>query len=153
MKKPAASWDAWAEQKDAEDDCEEGEEEEDGKDYSCPTKAQCHVFDTAPKATPGSRGALPSEVHELLNSLARGPGAAQQRHALRNAVVPKNASYGHICKVDATGPLMQRIKDVFEVKQRKKQMKGLTGSEMLWENFQGNEEAMQAAIDKNHIQS
>ena len=152
MKKPAASWDAWAEQKDADDDGEEGEEEEGCKDYSPPTKQQCHVFEAALKATPGSRGARPSDVHELWRTFAKGPGAAQQRHALRNAVVPKNASYGHVCKIDATGPVMQRIKTVFEVRQRKEQMKGLTESEMLWKDFHGNDKAMQDAIDKNHIQ-
>ena len=31
-------------------------------------------------------------------------------------------------------------------------MKGLSESEMLWKSFQGNEVAMQSAIDKGHIQ-
>ena len=31
-------------------------------------------------------------------------------------------------------------------------MKGLSESEMLWGSFQGNEQPMQDAIDKGHIQ-
>ena len=46
---------------------------------------------------------------------------------------------------------MTRIKDVFEVKQKKVQLKGMTESEMLWTNFQGNEQGMQRAIDKGDI--
>ena len=35
---------------------------------------------------------------------------------------------------------------------KKIQLKGLSQSEMLWKSFQGNEVAMQVAIDKGHIQ-
>ena len=84
--------------------------------------------------------------------MQRGPGAAQERHALRNAIVPKDATYGHLCKVDPNGPLMNRIRKVFEIRQKKVQRKGLSESEMLWRSFHGNETAMQTAIDKGHIQ-
>jgi hypothetical protein len=84
--------------------------------------------------------------------MQKGPGAAQERHALRNAIVPRDATYGHICKVDPTGPLMQRIRNVWETKQKNIQLKGMSESEMLWKSFQGNEIAMKCAIDKGHIQ-
>ena len=74
---------------------------------------------TALKLPLGTRGALPKEVHELWDSLQSGPGAAKERHALRNAIVPKDAGYGHICQVDPNGPLMNRIRNVFEIKQTK----------------------------------
>ena len=35
---------------------------------------------------------------------------------------------------------------------KKVQMKGVSESEMLWKSFQGNDEAMQKAIDKGDIQ-
>ena len=47
MTKPAASWDSWAEQREADGDGEEEEEGEHGKDYSAPTKAQAFIFDQA----------------------------------------------------------------------------------------------------------
>ena len=50
--------------------------------------------------------------------MQRGPGAAKERHALRNALVPKDATYGHIIKVDPNGSVMNRIRQVFEVKQK-----------------------------------
>ena len=115
MKKPS-TWDQWAD--DGEDE-EEKDEEEQSKDCSVPTKAQAYIFERALKMDPGTRGALPNEIHELWNSMQKGPGAAQERHALRNAIVPRDATYGHICKVDPTGPLMQRIRNVWETKQKK----------------------------------
>ena len=148
MKKPS-TWHQWAD--DGEDE-EEKDEEEQSKDSSVPTKQQAYIFDRALKLSPGTRGALPNEVHELWNSMQKGPGAAQERHALRNAIVPRDATYGHICKVDPTGPLMQRIRNVWETKQKKIQLKGMSESEMLWKYFQGNEIAMKCAIDKGHIQ-
>ena len=83
--------------------------------------------------------------------IQKGPGSAKERHALRNAVVPKNAAYSHLCQVDPNGPLMRRIKEVFEVKQKKVQMKGLTESECLWASFHGNEGAMKKAIAKGDL--
>jgi hypothetical protein len=152
MKKPAASWNAWAEEEDDDDDGEEEEEEVlEDKDYEVPSKAQAKVFDEALKRTPGTRGSLPAEIHEVWNNIQRGPGAAKERHALRNAIVPKDAGYGHICTIDPNGPLMTRIKEVFEVKQKKTQMKGLTESEALWTSFHGNEDAMQKAIAKKDL--
>jgi hypothetical protein len=145
MKKPS-SWDQWA------DDGEEEEEKgDDSKDCSAPTKAQAYIFERALKLDPGTRGGLPSDIHDLWNTMQKGPGAAQERHALRNAIVPRDATYGHICKVDPTGPPMNRIRNAFETKQKKIQLKGMSESEMLT-NFQGNEVAMQSAIDKGHIQ-
>ena len=47
---------------------------------------------------------------------------------------------------------MQRVRNVWETKQKKIQLKGMSESEMLWKSFQGNEVAMQSAIDKGHIQ-
>ena len=41
---------------------------------------------------------------------------------------------------------MKIIKDVFEVKQKKVQMKGMTYSQVLWTNFHGNEVAMKDSI-------
>jgi len=146
MKKPS-SWDQWAD--DGEDEEEKGE---DSKDCSVPTKAQAYIFERALKMDPGTRGALPSEIHDLWNTMQRGPGAAQERHALRNAIVPRDATYGHICKVDPTGSLTQRVRNVWETKQKNIQLKGMSESEMLWKSFQGNEVAMQSAIDKGHIQ-
>ena len=46
---------------------------------------------------------------------------------------------------------MMRIKEVFEIKQKKVQMKGFTKSEVLWCSFHGNEAAMQQAIDKGDL--
>ena len=152
MKKPA-SWNAWAEEE--KDDDDDGEEEEkevlEEKDYEAPTRAQARVFDDALKRTPGTRGSLPVEIHEVWNNIQRGPGSAKERHALRNAIVPKDAGYGHICTIDPNGPLMNRVKEAFEVKQKKVQMKGLTESEVLWSNFHGNEDAMQKAIAKRDL--
>ena len=143
MKKPA-NWNAWAEEEEDDDDGEEEEEEALGeKDYEAPSKAQARVFEDALKRTPGTRGSLPVEIHEVWNNIQRGPGSAKERHALRNAIVPKDAGYGHICTTDLNGPLMTRIKEVFETKQERVQMKGLTESEALYCNFQGNEDSMQ----------
>ena len=141
MKKPA-SWNAWAEEED--DDVGEEEEEEvlAEKDYDAPSKAQAKVFEDALKRPPGTRGSLPVEIHEVWNNIQRGPGAAKERHALRNACVPRGAGYGHVCTINPNGLLIKRIKDVFEVKQKKVQMKGLTYSECLWSCFHGNEDAM-----------
>ena len=152
MKKPA-SWDAWAEKdEDSTDDGEEEEEEVPGeKDYDAPSKAQAKVFDDALKRTPGTRGSLPVEIHEVWNNIQSGPGSAKERHALRNCIVPKDAGYGHVCTIDPNGPLMNRIKSVFEIKQKKVQMKGLTESEALWTSFHGNEDAMQKAIAKGDL--
>ena len=121
MDKPScAYWKRWADEEDDADDGEEEEEKgEDDKDCSAPTKAQAWMFDKALKMGAGTRGALPSEIHDLWNTMQRGPGAAQERHALRNAIVPKDATYGHLCKVDANGPLMNRIRNVFEIRQKK----------------------------------
>ena len=87
------------------------------KDYSAPSKAQAHMFEQAMKVPAGTSGAPPPEVHELWNTLQRGPGAAKERHALRNAIVPRDARCGYICKVDPNS--MHRIRDVFEIKQKK----------------------------------
>ena len=151
MKKPAASWDSWAEQKEADGDGEEEEEGEYGKDYSAPTKAQAFSVDQALEIEPGSRGALPKDIHDLWATLQKGPGAVKERHALRNAIVPKDAKYGHVCKVDQDGPLMKRIRTAFEIKQKNIQVKGMSESEMLWSSFHGNAEAMNRAIEKGHI--
>jgi hypothetical protein len=154
MKKPA-SFQQWAEEAEEEDDDDDGDEEEEDvlgeKDYEAPSKAQCKVFDDALKRPPGTRGALPDEIHELWNTIQNGPGSAKERHALRNAIVPKDASYGHVCTIDPNGPMMNRIKQVFEIKQKKVQMKGLTKSEALWSSFQGNKDAMQEAIDEGDL--
>jgi hypothetical protein len=98
--------------------------------------------DKALKMDPGTRGALPHEIRELWKSLQQGPGAAQERHTLRNLCVPRDATYGSICKVDPTGPLMQKIRTVWQTKQKKIQLKGMSESEMLWKSFQGNQAAM-----------
>ena len=142
MKKPAASCDKWASEKD--DDAEEEAEEvamEDGesKDYSTASKIQYHVFNKALQIAPGCRGSLPTAIHDLWKTMASGPGAAKERHALRNACVPKNADYRNVCNADVNGPLMQRIRNVFEIKQRRVQMHGVTESEMLHDSFHGNE--------------
>ena len=152
-KKPASSWNEWAEEEDDGDDADDGEGEEElaEKDYSVPSKQQSKVFADALARAPGTRGSVPVEIHELWNSMQRGPGSAAERHALRNAIVPKTAGYNHICTIDPNGSIMTRIKDVFEVKQKKVQLKGMTESEMLWTNFQGNEQGMQRAIDKGDI--
>ena len=155
MKKPAC-WEEWAqeEEDDDDDDGEEEEEEEEGelkKNYNTPSKAQADVFEKALQKVPGTRCSLPVEIHEVWNQIKRGPGAAKERHALRNAIVPLDAGYGHVCNVDPNGPLMNRIREVFEIKQKKVQMKGLTESEVLWNSFQGNEAAMQKAIDKSDL--
>ena len=150
MKKPA-SWNAWAEQEDEEEEEEEEDEEEEeeedeedvGKDVNPPTKAQCKVFEDALQRAPGTRGSLPAEIHEMWRNMARGPGSAQERHALRNAIVPKDASYGHVCTIDSNGPLMNRVKAMFEIKQHTVQLKGVSESECLWKTFQGNADAMQ----------
>ena len=148
MKKPA-SWDAWA----VKDDGEEKEEEVIGeKDYSAPEKAHAKVFEDALKRPPGTRGSLPIEIHEVWNNMQKGPGSAKERHALRNAIVPRDAGYGYVIStIDENGPLMNRIKSAFEIKQKKVQMKGLTESEVLWSSFHGNEDAMQKAIDKGDL--
>ena len=147
MKKPA-SWNAWAE--DDDDDDDDGEEEEEEvlaeTDYDAPSKAQAKVFEDAWKRPPGTRGSLPVEIHEVWNNIQRGPGAAKERHALRNACVPKSVGYGHVCTINPNGLLIKRIKDVFGVKQKKVQMKGLTYSECLWSCSHGNEDA----IKKSH---
>ena len=65
--------------------------------------------------------------------------------------MPKDAGYGHVCTIDPNGPLMNRIKEVFETKTQKTQLKGLTESEVLWCSFQGNADAMQTAIDKGDL--
>ena len=46
---------------------------------------------------------------------------------------------------------MTKIRSAFETKQKNVQVKGMSGSEMLWSSFQGNEEAMSKAIEKGHI--
>ena len=153
MKKPA-SWDAWAEESDVDCDEEEEEEEEEEeleKDYDPPSKAQAKVFDDALKRPQGTRGSLPTEIHEVWNNMQKGPGSAKERHALRNAIVPKDAGYAHICTIDPNGLLMNRIKEVFEIKQKKVQMKGLTESEVLYSSFHGNEDAMHKAITKGDL--
>ena len=153
MKKPASSakWDAWAEMEDDDDDEEEEEPVLEEKDYDAPSKAQCRVFDDALKKTPGTRGSLPPEIHEMWNNIQRGPGAIQERHALRNAIVPKGAGYGHVCAIDPDGPLMHKVKEVFEVKHHKKQMKGLTESEVLHKDFHGNVAAMETSLEKGDL--
>ena len=101
MKKPA-SWCAWAEKE--EDSIDDGEEEEEEvlgeKDFNAPSKAQARVFDDALKRTPGTRGSLPVEIHEVWNNIQRGPGSKEERHALRNMIVPRDAGYGHVCTID-----------------------------------------------------
>ena len=164
MRKPAgAPWDAWAHGKDAADDDDtheasslsrmesSAESEADAKDYSVPTKSQAYIFEQALKMEPGTRGSLPKEIHDLWATLQRGPGAVQERHALRNAIVPKDAKYGHVCRVDQNGPLMTTIRSAIEIEPKKMQVKGMSESDMLWKSFQGNEEAMQKAVQKGHI--
>ena len=118
---------------------------------SAPSKIQAKVFQDALALPPGSMGSLPPEVHTLWKSISSGPETIPQRHALRNMIVTKNAPYGHICRVDPDGRLMQRIRKVFEVKQRNQQMVGLTESEMLHKEWQGNIQGMQKAIEKQDI--
>ena len=153
MKKPASSWNAWAEEE--SDDYDDGEEEEEEvfgeKDYEAPSKAQATVFEDALKRTPGTRVSLPIETHEVWNNIQRGPGSAKERHALRNAIVPKNAGYGHICTIEPNEPLTNKIKEVVEIKKKKVQMKGLTESEVRYCSFHGKEDAMQKAIPKGDI--
>ena len=77
MKKPASGdWKTWAEEEeDDDDDVEEGEEEVlPEKDYAAPSKAQAKVFEDALKRPIGTRGSLPKEIHELWNTIQRGPG-------------------------------------------------------------------------------
>ena len=121
------------------------------QDYDAPSKAKAKVFDDALKRPPGTRGSLPVEIHEVWNNIQKGPGAAKERQALRNAIVPKQAGYGHICTINPNGQLMKRIKEVFEYKQKKVQTKGMTYSEVLWTNFQGNEVAMKDAIARGDL--
>ena len=94
-----------------DDDAEEEEEEQDdvdAKDYSTCTKAQCHIFDRALKLHPGTRGSFPNEIQELWASIKHGPGTIAERHALRNALVPKDAGHGHVCTVDPNGITMRK---------------------------------------------
>ena len=72
-------------------------------------------------------GALPKEIHTLWKSIQRGPGTVPLRHAVRNMIAPKDAVYGHICKVDPNGPLMQRVRESFEI-QTIKEINALVGS-------------------------
>ena len=90
-------------------------------------------------------------IHELWDTLQRGPGASKEGNALRNAIVPKDAGYGHLIKVDHNGSLMNRINILFETKQEKVQMKGISKCEMLRKHFHGNEQAMQQAIKEKDI--
>ena len=111
MKRPStAAWNEWAEQQedDHAEEEEEEQEDEDAKDYSTSTKAQCSVFDRALKLPPGTRGSCPNEIQELWASIKSGPGTVAERHALRNARVPKDAGYGHACTVDPNGITMQQ---------------------------------------------
>ena len=164
MKKPAGSddWKTWAMQQaegdEDEDDGEEEEEEEEEdegmlekKNYKTPSKAQCKVFETALKRAPGTRGSLPQEVHDVWESIRSGPGTAAERHALRNAIVPKNAAYSHVIKLDPQGPQMIRLRSMFDIKQRRVQMKGCTESEVLWRDFHNNKEGMKDAIAKGDL--
>ena len=105
-------------------------------------------FSNAMKLPPGAMGALPQEIHTVWNSFAHGPGTIPQRHALRNAIVPRSAGYGHICNIDPDGQPMKKVRDIFEIKQRKVQMVGLAESEMLHKEWQGNSQGMQKAIGK-----
>ena len=127
------------------------EEEEGEKNYSTPTREQCHIFDKALKTAPGVRGALPQEVVDLWYSIKNGPGAAKERHAIRNAIVPRDAAYGTIVTIDPNGRQMEKIRTAFQIRQKRFQMKGMTESEMLYGSFQGNKAAMKEAIAKNHI--
>ena len=77
---------------------------------------------------------------------------AKERHALRNAIVPKYATNGTILKVDPNGTVMEKIRTACEIKQKMVQMKGMSDSEMLWGSFHGNEDAMQKAIAKGDLQ-
>ena len=45
--------------------------------------------------------------------------------------------------LDPDGPLMNKVRDTFEIKQRQVQMVGLTESEMLQKEWQGNRQGMQ----------
>jgi hypothetical protein len=156
MKKPAA-WDKWAEEgeeeeEDADDDMEDQDEEgEDKKNHSPVSRQQAYVFERALKLPPGTNGSLPQEIHDFWNSITRGPGSAQQRHALRNEIVPKNAHYGTVVNIDPNGKKMQKIRSAFEIKQKRVQMKGMCETEMLWGTFQGNKEAMKNAISTGEI--
>ena len=152
MKRPASSakWDAWAEMED-DDDEEEEEPVLEEKDFEPPSKAQAKVFDDALRRPPGTRGSLPPEIREMWNKFQRGPGAIQERHALRNLIVPKSAGYSHVCTIDPDGPLMNKVKEVFEIKHHKVQMKGFTESEVLFKQMNGNEGAMEKALAKGHL--
>ena len=123
------SWEKWADEQDEDEDEDEPEEAGDGKDMSVPTKAQCLAFDNALNKPPGVVGSLPPEVHEAWQKLQRGPGTIPERHALINLLVRKNASYGHIVRVDE--PQLESFREAFKDKQRTHQFYGVSESETL----------------------
>ena len=116
LKRPAcsrdSSWESWAKEPAVEKPVDE---EKDGvKDTSSCTKAQAHAFEKALQLPEGTPGALPQEIHELWQNYSSGPGACAMRNAIRNAIVPKNAGYGHVCTVSPNGALMQKVKSLFK---------------------------------------
>ena len=74
------------------------------------SREQAHAFEKALKLPSSVKGALPQEIHDAWKSLPRGPGASAQRNALRNAIMPRDARYGHLCNVDPEGALMKQVK-------------------------------------------
>ena len=138
-------------QKWAEEDNDEHKPDDPEDFSSVPTKVQAHVFAAALAKPIGTPGSLPEEIHSLWKGIASGPGTIPLRHSVRNMIVPKDAKYGYMCRVDPNGPLMQRVRNVFEVKQRNQQMVGLSKSEMLLQ-WKGNKQGMQEAIDEGDIQ-
>lgn len=148
MKKPAGTCFEWAAQP-AHD--EEAGEEVQIKDTSRISKQQAYLFDRALKLHPGVTGSLPQEVHDIWNNVSHGPGTIPERNDLRNLCVPKDASYGHIIKSYEGGALVQHMKDIFQTKQRKHHIIGISESEMRYTHFQGNKEALQGAIEKGDV--
>ena len=100
LKRPSApaGWQAFADaEKEGEDAEKEGEEAEAEPDTSAITPQQRHVW----KKTFDS---LPAEVRENFQA-TRGSGkvgACKEANAIINAIIPKDAGYGHTVVLDST---------------------------------------------------
>ena len=119
LRKPAGaakdpSWNEWA----AESEGEDGEKGEKGekdavRDTRAPENAQRYVFDKALKQPPGSIGGLPQELFDYWQTIQ---GKVKEKHAFRNAIVPRDANYGNSVAVGVAQ--MEMVRTVFLEKKK-----------------------------------
>ena len=129
-----------AEQKAKEES--DGEDDAEKRDY-----AKARKFNKLVK-----NGSLPEGVMLLVDRVSNSDAPRKNKTALINALFKKDGKDGELT-LNMSGQAWQSFKSNWVSKEEKEKFTGEPRTVFLWKHFNGNEEALQRAIDKKEVLS